>query len=137
MPRIAHALLALCLCLAAACAPLFANKVLCTTDSGHRAIEASHELTGCPEIVGTDADHGPGNPEPCEDEPVGPDASISSQAKAADFKLDLAKAVYWLAAFQDALTSPELTVMRRSSWTDNSPLLPADLQRLSTVILLI
>jgi hypothetical protein len=134
MPLIARVLLSLSLCLSAACAPVFANRVLCTTESGHRAIEIPHEV--CPETAGKDVDHGHVDPKPCEDQAVRPDSSISSHAKATVFKVDLTKTVYWLAAFQNALAGSQSVLASRSIPPDNDSPLPADQQRLSSIILL-
>lgn len=81
-----HKFLALLAAVGMVCTPIFAGKVVCTTESGHRAIEPAHDLTGCPEIER--ADHASGEKsESCEDQ-VLPSHLVSRSMKTSSASMD-------------------------------------------------
>lgn len=135
MVRFARMLLAFCVCLSTACAPLLAGKVVCQTASGHLAIEPSHALTGCPATSDSEP-HGE-EPEPCQDQTLGQADVVFRDTQASAFKLDHSKVVCWLAVIDSVLADSSTALTQRPALATHAPPLPADLQRLSTVILLI
>ena len=133
LPKL-HKLLALLAICGMLCTPVFAGKVLCTTEAGHSAIEAAHELTGCPEVVGTD--HKPdGKSEPCDDRELVGDL-VSQSVKASCASSDTP--CLTLTLIPPTLTVPDYALsvsLRVPLLCHQSP--PADQGSLATVVLLI
>ena len=132
-----HKILALLATLGVVCTPVFAGfagKVLCTTDTGHSAIEAAHGLTGCPETAGTDQVPAEKS-DPCEDRDLVGDL-VSQSVKASSASIDTACLTLSLIpsplTVSDSALSPALRVPLPCHQFP-----PTDHGRLATVILLI
>ena len=131
-----HKFLAVLAVFGMVCAPVFAGKVACSTDNGHFAIEAAHDLTGCPE---TAADHAPvdDTPEksqPCDDRDLVGD--LVSQSKTGCASIDAT--CLTLSLIPASLSVPDCALflsLRVPPPRSQPP--PADHDRLASVILLI
>ncbi len=130
-----HKILALLATLGVVCTPVFAGKVLCTTDAGHYAIEAAHDLTGCPETGGTDQVPAE-NSEPCEDRDLVGDL-VSQSVKANSASIDTACLTLSLIPLPLTISDSALSVSLRVPLPCYQSPPPADQGRLATVILLI
>jgi hypothetical protein len=128
-----HKLLALLACFGVVCAHAFAGQVVCTTDTGHYAIEAAHVTTGCPAAAQTE--HAPAEkPEPCEDRNLVGDLVVQA-VKANSTSVDAA--CLTLSLISSPSTLPHQTLVLFCGSASPPPCCPAARDSLATVILLI
>lgn len=132
-----HKFLAVLAIFGMVCTPVFAGMVACSTDNGHFAVEAAHDLTGCPENAG--AGHAPvhdtpDNSQPCEDRDLVGD--LVSQSKTGCASIDATCLTLSLIPASLAVPDYALFLSLRVPPPSSQPP-PADQDRLASIILLI
>ena len=129
-----HMALVLFGCIQAACAPVFLGRVLCSTASGHYAMEPMHTAVAPCGATGESAPHEDSPWEPCKDIQLGC-SQFATEANRADLS-PTAPAPLWTAG-PDGSFAPAFHLASEAIHIDPSIAHLPDAERLSTVILII
>jgi hypothetical protein len=121
--------------------PMTAGKVVCTTASGHVAIEPAHAPGHCPGAhpgePHADREHGDGDSEPCHDVPLGGDDVVAQAKQCSPLEGGWVHALpVWMAPALGVLAMPE-PVPAAPSRAASHPIAPSDMERLRTIVLLV